>query len=314
MIYPNIYATLAEFQAWMTMQGQPAMAADSSDDSVKLSILNKVSRWIEEDKQTARLFYPRYETRLYDVPQMHKQYYWVGNSYFPTNFTGQLEDLDLRLDDDFLEINTVTNGDGTVLSAISPVPYLILPNNTYPKDTISIILSESSSYWVADANGNWRSVISVSGVLGYRKFYSQRGWSLGGTLGAAISDTTTLAFTMTAGHSLLPYQIVKIDSELYNIATVATNTITPLQRGDNGSTAATHLNGANVYIWNVQDEIKDAVLQVAQRVYSERSGQASAGQVQVTASGIVIRPSIVPDDVQSTIDNFRRTVVWGSVS
>lgn len=312
MNYSNLYATLSEFQSWITMRGQPAMTADAGDDGVILSILNKVSRWIEEDKQTARYFYPRYETRYFDVPFMKNQYYWVGNNYYPTNFTGQIENLDLILDEDLLEAITVTNGDATVLSSIVPVPYQIMPLNTYPKDKISITQYQNATtsyYWIGDSSGNWRGVISVYGLWGFRRNYAQRGWVLGGTLGAAITDTTGLSATLTAGHSLSSYQILKIDTEIVQ-GTISTNTLTINQRGDNGSTAATHLNGANIYYWSVQDEMKDNVLQIAQRVYSERSGQASAGQLQVTASGVVIRPSVVPDDVQSSIESFRRTLVW----
>lgn len=310
MNYANLYATLDDFQAWLTMRGQPAMTADAGDDAVMTGILNKVSRWIEEDKQTARTFYPRYETRTYDVPQMHKQYFWVGNSYFPSKFTGQLEDLDLRLDDDLLTALTVTNGDGVVLSAVSPLPYILLPHNNTPKDVVSIIGSKTNYYWKPDTDGNWRDVISIAGLWGYRTRYSQRAWSLVGTLGAAITDTTGLSFTMSAGHTVTRNQILQIDTEIFNVASVAINTVTVNQRGDNGSTAATHLNGASVYAWNPEEELQDTVLQIAQRVYSERSGQASAGQVQVTGAGVVIRPSSVPDDAMATIESLRRTVVW----
>ena len=113
---------------------------------------------------------------------------------------------------------------------------------------------------------------------------------------------------MTAGHTVAVGQILKIDSEIYNIATVSTNTITPNQRGDNGSTSAMHSNGATVYVWMVEEQIKLAVLETALGVNAMRNGQANSGKISITAAGVVIRPEEVPPMAQAIFMSYRRKV------
>jgi hypothetical protein len=52
-------------------------------------------------------------------------------------------------------------------------------------------------------------------------------------------------------------------------------------------------------------DIKDACLEIVQNIYSSRSGQSTAGRINVTASGIVIRPDDVPDYAQRIIQHYR---------
>lgn len=277
----NSYATLAEFKAYGTARGLAA-GIDASDDSMLELLLQDASRYI--DDETRRTFYPRYETRWYDVPY------------------NQNDPRILFLDDDLLEEVTITNGD---LLTVSPTIYNLKPKNTSPRYAVQL-LSSSSIFWIFSGKGDIEKVISVEGWWGFHNNYAQRGWTQVGTLGAAITDTTTLAFTMTAGHSILANNIIKIGTEIFNVASVSTNTITPNQRGDNGSTANTHLNGTAVYRWNVQPEIKTAVLSIAQSVCAGRNGQVSIGKVTITAAGMVIRPEDISPKSQKTIDSFTK--------
>jgi hypothetical protein len=58
----------------------------------------------------------------------------------------------------------------------------------------------------------------------------------------------------------------------------------------------------------VPDDIKEACLGIALNLYQARTGQTSAGNVTVTASGVVIRPQDVPDWAQITINKYLRIV------
>jgi len=58
----------------------------------------------------------------------------------------------------------------------------------------------------------------------------------------------------------------------------------------------------------VPDAIKTACLGIVQNAYSDRSGQASAGNVTVTSAGVVIRPQDVPAFAAEIIKSFRRMV------
>jgi hypothetical protein len=57
---------------------------------------------------------------------------------------------------------------------------------------------------------------------------------------------------------------------------------------------------------SVPDDIKSACLGIALNVYQSRTGQSSAGNITVTASGVVIRPQDVPAIAQKTIEKYRR--------
>ena len=277
----NLYATLAEYKAFATSRGQTA-TTDATDDAVISAMLQQISRYIDQ-YVAFRKFYPSFKTRLYDIPRGDRQ---------------------LFLDDDLLEVVTFTNGDGSVISSES---YVLMGDNDTPAFGIELLgASAPWAYWLPNVNGSIRKVISINGLWGYHEDYANA-WVPVGTLGAAITDTTTFAFTMTAGHSVSVGQILKIGSEIYNVATVATNTITPNQRGDNGSTAITHLSGATVYAWAVMDDIKLAVLEIALGVSALRTGQSSSGKVSITANGVVIRPEEIPPMAQRTIDGYRRT-------
>jgi hypothetical protein len=57
---------------------------------------------------------------------------------------------------------------------------------------------------------------------------------------------------------------------------------------------------------SVPDDIKTACLGIAHNIYQSRSGQTSAGNITVTASGVVIRPQDIPAHAQETIKKYRR--------
>ncbi len=274
----NIYCTLAEFKAFATAQGQTA-DPNTPNDAVLTAIIDSVCRYADGPQGAGRKFYPTIETRLYDIPD--------GRA--------------VELDGELLEVTSFLNGD---TSAIDATNYILRTQGKTPYWQIAL-RDVATVGWRFTSAGSREQALSLSGYWGFRKDYAQRGWSLVGTLGVAITDTTTLAFTAAAGHTLTIGQIIRIDNEIQNVATVATNTITPVRRGDNGSTAATHLIGASVYAWNVQEDVKTAVLTSAMGVNALRNGQASNGKITLTNAGIVIRPEEIPPFAQKTFESYR---------
>ena len=59
---------------------------------------------------------------------------------------------------------------------------------------------------------------------------------------------------------------------------------------------------------SVPDDIKVACLGIALNIYQSRTGQATSGDVRVTAAGVVIRPKDVPAWAQVTLDKYRRLI------
>jgi hypothetical protein len=244
----NPYASLAEYTNYVTPRGQ-SVTTDTTDDATMSAILDQAAREVET-RCGNRTFYPRYEKRYYDVPVY------------------QNSPRILFLDDDLLEVVTITNGDKNVVTSDL---YNLKPKNYSPHYAIQLI-GPISVFWIFDVtNGNIEKVISVEGWWGFHNRYEQRAWTLAGTIATAITTTTATSITMTAGHTLVKDTIIKIDNEIFNLTNVSSNTLT-VTRGDNGSTAATHLILAPVYVWNVQPEIKIATMMLAQSIYQQRFG------------------------------------------
>lgn len=277
MTTANWYATLTDFKNYRTVRGITAVT-DSTDDLTSSLIIEAVSRYI--DQETRRHFFPSIATHLFDVP---------ANG-------------ELWLQDDLLAVLTLTNGDLTV---ITDTDYILKSVNSPPYWCIGL-RDISDVTWEQDSDGSSQQVISLRGWWGYHNDYTDHGWALGGTLGAAMSDTTTAGFTATAGHTLVVGNIIKIDNEIMTVLTAGATAVTVVARGDNGSTAATHINGSTLYIWNVASAVRAATLAITQSVYTARTGQVSGGKMTVTGAGVVIRPEDVPPMAQAVINSLRR--------
>lgn len=268
----NAYANLSDFKSYAVPRGH-ASEPDVTDDDVIQDLLNAASRYI--DAETRKIFYPQYQSVLFDIPD--------GNI--------------LYLDDDLLEITELLNGDDTVIASSA----YILQGRTPPYWKLSL-RSNSTVTWEDDASGNAQQVIDLRGFWGRHEKYSVA-WEQVGTLSAAITDTTTLAFSATSGHSIVAGNILKIGTELYNVVTAATNVITPIRRGDNGSTAATHLISVPIYAWRPMEGARMSTLEIANSAYKRRFGQSTGDSATITAAGVVLTPRDIPATAQAFIQS-----------
>jgi len=273
----NSYATLAEYKDYVTARGQTPNT-DATDDTLVESLLESASRYI--DDETGRVFYPYIQARYFDVPQ----------------------DRELPLDEDLLEVITLTNGDSATMSASE---YHLVPKNIYPAYGLKI--TDISSYmWQSNAQGSLENAVSVLAIWGYRQKYNVSGWKAGGALGAAISTTSGTSATMTVGHTLLTGQTWRIGNEI--LTGSASSDALTIERGFNGSTAATHDNGTTVYYWQPETGAKNAVLEIANSAYHRRFGRSTSDSVTVTAAGVVISPRDVPAQARAFIYSHRSII------
>jgi hypothetical protein len=276
MTTQNSYVTLAEIKAQLTAPGQ-TFSTDAPDDSVIENILNTASRIVDE--QTGRRFYPKIETRYFDIPELSRT---------------------LQLEGDLLEVITLTNGDTVVLTTTD---YALYPKNFSP--SFAIRLKESSSYyWAQDGNGNTEDVISVLGLWGYHNDYANA-WLTGSTLAEDL-DISELPWTMTSGTLFAADQIIRVENELSIIASVSTNDVTVVKRPENGSTAAIHASGTAVKIWQPMASVKRATLLIAESEYQKRFGENESGVARITAAGVVITPAGFPRLAKEIIDTLIR--------
>src|SRR3990167_8407606 len=294
----NTYATLAEIKASLTASGQ-TLTTDAADDAVIEKLLESASRYIDE-MTGERSFYPRVETRYYSIPESHGDTIWIDGVQRSSKNARELV-----VDDDLLEVISITNGDAT---SVTSAQYDLVPKNIYPKFAIRF-KSSVSIVWEDDSSGNIEDVIAVTAIWGYHDRYAQRGWTSGGTLGAAITTNSALTFTMSSGHSLAVGQVVKIDNELFNVSGVSSNTITVPKRGDNGSTAATHLTSVTVNIWNPQHDIRELCLEMARNLYKSRFGENAEVVSTITAAGVVVTPRAPPSWGRDGLEKNKKVIV-----
>jgi hypothetical protein len=259
---------------------------DSSYERYR-DFLADASRFITS--ATRRWFVPLRATYLFDARGQHI------NTY-------QLEVPNL----DLLAIETLTNGDGSAISASS---YVLRPSNIYPKSMIQ--LKESALSWTYSSS--WEDAISVDGIWGYHDSYFQA-WvdtnevvEVGGILAA---DTTLTLTDVNARDSISrircqTFMLLKIDDEVLKITAIDTeaNEITVL-RGQLGTTAATHDADAVIYSWVVQQDISKMCVDLV--VWMERHRQDSGETIQFL-DGTVTSTNEVPSNIERSLKRYTRT-------
>lgn len=275
MTQRNVYATLAEFK-----NQQVITSVDTVDDGTIENLLARASRYI--DGKTQREFYPSIETQYYDIPR----------------------DGDKLFVNDLCAVVTLTNGDGSVIPSTA---YRLYDRNQTPYYALSL-LSSSGVAWTLDAAGESQQVIALKGLFTFRADYDEAWRLTGAVLTTAITNVAASTFACTTG-KLTAGMIVKIDDEIMivnSLAASTVDTITPYARGDNGSTAATHLVSAPVYQWIAQEEISQATIDIAMSKYKRLYGDGATGTAVITAAGVVITPADVPDMAQDIIKLYAR--------
>jgi len=276
---------MAIINGYTTLQALKALkditVADTTDDGVINDLITEASRYI--DGKTKRKFYPRQETRVFDVP---------GGR-------------DLWMDDDLLSVISVTNGTG---DAIASTEYILLPANYYPKYAIRLTNS-TSEYWQPEDGVLYEQVIDISAWWGCHQHFTQRAWLLGSTLneGAGL-NATDLTFTVTSGTLFAAGQVIKIENEIMNVSAVSTNDLTVIVRGDNGSTAATHANATAVYIWQPEPEIELACRLIVKSLYQNRFGNNTSATATITGAGVVLTPEDIPASALKIITPYIKGV------
>lgn len=275
----NSYASLADFKAFKTARGQTS-TTDATDDAIVELLLKAASRYI--DTQTAREFYPYVQTRYFDVPS-----------------SDDIDPRALKMDADLLEVISIVNGDGVTIPSTE---YTLRPRNASPYIFVRLV-DNSTYYWASDGAGDTHDVISVTGIWGFHNRYSSA-WIIGSTLAEDL-DTSETGIDVTSGTLFSVGDLIRFGNELGYVSAKATNTLTST-RAENGSTAAAHLTSANVYIWQVMDELKNAVLEIAVQAYHRRFGQGSNAAATVTAAGVVLSPKDIPAMATDFIRSYRR--------
>lgn len=257
-----------------------AATTDTTDNTKIDLVLQEVSRWIDE-----------YTGRHFRVIS--------GTLYF-TAESGEL----LQLDRDLIgvtSLKTDLNGARSYSETWTTTDYDLEPYNAAidekPYTQIRITPQGTKSFPAA------RKGVEIAGKWGWW----ERRVSVG-TLNAAISTTTATTVTMAANHTVKPLMTILVDSEQMFVSEVSSNTIT-VERGVNGTTAATHDNGSAVTRYVYPDQVSGACYIQASRILSRKdapwgiAGVGDMGQAQFI-------PRLDPD-VRGFLEPFKRLYVGG---
>ena len=204
----------------------------------------------------------------------------------------------IRLTDWLISATTVTAYDGTardnntVLTAGYNADYFLMPYNSSPKTILK--LNEDT----ADTLDAGQQTLTILGEWGYTND------TILVTTADAVASTTATSVSVTAAANFGPAQTVLIDSEQMYITSISGNTLT-VERGVNGTTAATHSGGANASRYDYPPLIVQACLDIGKIMFRNRdmgsAGTIGGGAESMTTSESEIRAVLM------TIADYRAT-------
>jgi hypothetical protein len=177
--------------------------------------------------------------------------------------------------------------------------YWLLPYNSSPKVEIELNEDTSKSF-----HGGQQTLM-VSGVWGYSNDLSPEKTTTG-----TISTTTETAFGVNGASGLSPAQTVLIDSEQMYITGISSNTLT-VERGVNGTTAATHTASTSVYIYVYPTLVVQACLDLSKIYFRDRD--LGVTQTIGTPEMGVTRSNRDAINVLKTLDAFKTTTTSSQV-
>jgi hypothetical protein len=294
------YATLWQLRSYLGLQ-----ADETADDTRLADFLRRASVWI--DQVGFRRYDVRVETRKQDYPVKPRSAFgrfgqtsWMVNELDAFN---ALSNGELRVDDDLLEVTTVTNGDG---SAILSTDYVLESPTAYPKYAVRLT-RESGKIWTPGNYGDWKQVIPVTGMWGYHEDYD-RAWadSLDTLSGSAGVSAAATSFSVTDADGVSEDrdeprfqagQMIKLESEYLLVRAVdaTANTLT-VKRGANGTTAAVHAGGTAISIYRPMETLEQAALRLATWAYRQKDVSVFE-RITIIGTSQSVMPGAIPGDV-----------------
>jgi hypothetical protein len=222
-------------------------------DARLLAILEDVSRWI--DNYCNRHFYVLEATRRFD-----------GSGSRALAVPDLISVTTLKTDEDQDRIFEVTWGSGD---------YLLYPLNAEPQQpwgrpyTRVLVDTEAGTRAVFPSG---KSAVEITGMWGFRQVVEDSGADIneGGALGSA--DTM---LTVTDGSKFAVGQTLLIESEQVYLTGIATNDLT-VERGINGTAAASHSDGSDIFIYRYPGSVMEACLFQASRLWRQRGGDSTS--------------------------------------
>jgi len=293
----HTYATADDLRDYLA--GTSYSSGWTSDAGAIRRILEASSRRID-DYCGGGTFGPQTETRYYDIGsgalRQSPQYQVMtgGSEVASGNSTAGVVPLD-----GWIVSTTTVTAYGATDRATSETltegynnDFFLMPYNTSPKTILK--MNEDTTKGLDSG----QQTLSILGQWGYTS------GTISVTTSDAISSTTATSASVASAAGLGPAQTILIDSEQLYITAISGNTLT-VERGVNGSTAATHSGGASVYRYDYPELVAQACLDLSKIVFRDRD----MGAVTAIGSGEATITS-AEGELQSilmTLDQYRVT-------
>lgn len=270
----HTYATLAEFNDYITSGGSTKFAGESAAIvALKLSILESVSRRIDAACHRSSFgsgFGPRIGTNKYDGDGCNE----------------------LGLRDDLLSLSAFTVASVTGGAGVSPVVdtdyFLANPDGYTGPPYRKIILHQQGSPTVFYSG--YRTVVAT-GTWGYSNVTIPNATTVASGLS---SGTTATSFTTSTTPTISPGNTLLIGTEQLYLYALSSTTAT-VTRGANGSTAATHTDNSAIAVYQYDGRVHDVCLRIAMRRWKARDAGADG-----TDGGLDV-PSVAMREGEDTI-------------
>ena len=177
--------------------------------------------------------------------------------------------------------------------------FFLTPYNSTPK--IELKMNEDT----AKALNSGQQTLSILGTWGYSNDLSG---SL--TTTGAITSTTVVSWGVNSSSDLEVATTILVDSEQMYITGISSNTLT-VERGVNGTTAATHSAGADVYTYIYPSDVVSVCLDLGRIFFRDRDSGSTltigTGEQNVTKS------SVDAVSVLKTLNAYRNTTSQSGV-
>lgn len=285
----NCYAQLANLKSDLVIP-------TTSMDGILTRLIEEVSRAI--DDECKRFFYAIPGVRLYDSQRIR---FWDGGYA-----TGYGSERELWTDDDVISITQLAvDNDGSQQFNIMltegtdywPWPWNQNPSTPHPYQRLD--LNPYGGTMVAWPWGQRR--IQVTGVFGYSYEIEDTGQDVADN--PLSSGATTITVPSSAGIS--PGETLVIEEEQVAVQSIPDGTHLTVERGINGTTAASHANETVISRRRYPRPVERAVTMQASRLYKRRE-TAYANVVQNTDLGTMQIFRGVDPDIALMLQPYRR--------
>lgn len=254
----------------------------------------------------------RYDARLATIPHDTPQTYSLGLGRFDSSLSALGKQKKLILLDDLLALETLTNGDGEVLTSDY---YMLEP---YQRTPYSVIALRGGAMWATDDNGDANGAISVKGYWGYHPNYPEA-WvdSLDTVLDNPLSSGATQIHVsdingITADLITPRFQpglLLRVESEIMALlaveAVVGGDDHLTVKRAVAGTTAAAHAAGKSIEIFRPDVNIGQACVRLVQWRYTQKDSD-NFDKAYAVGTGVVSVPASLPSDVRDLLGSKGR--------